>query len=288
MKYREVPAFLAGGTFLRNALGYSYREPPTLDLLALDALDSDNPWIVLAATLEHAKIGDWNHLARLSRLMDPGDDPLLVGSCFQLLGDVGARDAVRILQSFLRHESGRYVVRACQALHHVGYLWLVPSMVEAWDRLEWQDDRETVALILSEMLEEEVGPLSSCTEYSPSQYRSVVLRRYEELRSQLGSEKLPVWAGRLFGVVSLVQRMIRLLRLPQITGLSLGADFLDLREKFEASTGTECSGFFVDRQLQVPAALAILETFQKRPESRSYEEGVRYFFGQQVPFVGPA
>ncbi len=284
--YREPPGFLAG-TFRFSALGYRYSEAPPLDLMASEALDSENPWIALAAVLEHAKTGHWSLLRRVPLLMDPSQSPLLVGSCFRLLGDVGSDYAIELLQSLLRHESSTYIVHACQALHHIGYLSLVRSILQAWERLRSQDDREVVALILSEMLEEQRGPLSSCTEYTSTEYSNLVGKRSEELRSQLGAENVPVWGGRPFGVVSLVHGMIRKLKAARTYGLSLDARFLDLRERFEASTGSDCSGFFVDARLQVPVALAILQTFLRDPGSDKYQEGMRYFFGHPVPLVTP-
>ncbi len=71
------------------------------------------------------------------------------------------------------------------------------------------------------------------------------------------------------------------------TGFALYADFLDLREKFEASTGINCSGFYNNKQFQPLAATAVLEEFLESVDPQKYREGMRYFFGHPVPPLRP-
>jgi len=57
----EIPPFLIGTTSW-SFLGYFYAERPPIDLLTSNALASDNPWIALAAVLEHAKRGVFDYI----------------------------------------------------------------------------------------------------------------------------------------------------------------------------------------------------------------------------------
>ena len=288
MSNQTMPAFLAQGTFLSDGLGYFYSEPPPLDLLGPQALASSNPWIVLAAVLEHAKIGEFAPISRLVQLI-PAGDPLLSGACFQLLGDVGTQEAVHQLLLLLGHDSSVYVVNACQALHHVGHLWLIPPMLQAWDRLEHPDDRDLVTLVLSEMLEEQRGPIGDArhSECSPEELHQRVLARAEELQARLGTDNVPIWGGKVFSVVRLAHEMLSLLLSSQKTPFALYAMFLDLREKFEASTGINCSSFYKNKLFQPLAATALLEEFLESVDSKKYREGTRYFFGHPIPPLRP-
>jgi hypothetical protein len=48
----ELPSFVKMGTFTWTRSGYHYLESPGINLLAPEALASDNPWIAVAAILE--------------------------------------------------------------------------------------------------------------------------------------------------------------------------------------------------------------------------------------------
>lgn len=285
MGYKEPPQFLAGGTFISDSFGYFYSEPPPIDLLKPEALLSENPWIRVASILEHAKIGNFEYVKKLERVMIGEDHPVLVGACFQLLGDIGTKEAVRILQSMLMQENSVFVVDACQAIRHLGLLWLVPKMLEARNHLDDVDDRDTITLIFSEMLEEKAGIIASLrhSDYTQEQHNEIVMRRFAELRQKFGSEKIPAWNGEKFSVFKLAQNMYDILLSNKKTGFSLYSMFLDLRQKFEASTGINCTKFFKNQEVQILAAAAILEQFLESPEADRYEEGVRYFWGHRIP-----
>ena len=62
MTYKEPPSFLSKGTFYWDNLGFFYSDSPPINLLSKEALASEDPWIVLAATLEFAKKGEHSAL----------------------------------------------------------------------------------------------------------------------------------------------------------------------------------------------------------------------------------
>ena len=287
MENLPIPSFLSGGTFMFDALGYKYSEPPPMDLLSPTSLHHSSPWVVLAAIMERAKKGDFDHMPRLGKMIDPKGDAFLVGICFQLLGDIGTEGAVRTLLPLMTHENDEFVVDACRAAQHCGYLWLVQFIFEAWGRVKRNDDKQTLKRILSEMLEEDRGPISSPEHFAEGRYRKLVEDRLQELRSNLGTDTAPIWAGRLFSVVNLAQEMHKILTTGRYEGFSLYANFLDQRERFEASTGIDCSSFYSSGGVQVSAAKVVLAEFLNSDESKRYKDGVRYFFGHEIPVPRP-
>jgi len=176
---------------------------------------------------------------------------------------------------FLREE-------ACGAARCAGCLWLVPSMLETWRRATHQLDRDTISCMLSQLLEEESGPIAPGGDLSPSDYLEVVEKRIKEIRADLDTDGLPILAGKVFGVISLAQKMYRLTRSDEELS-TLQVLFLWLRHKFETSTGVDCSSFFKKGEFQPLSAAAILEEFLEGDGPEKYKEGVRYFFGHRIP-----
>lgn len=288
MDSSSIPGFLQG-TFLRYELGYFYSEPPPANLLSRDALASPNPWIVLAAVLERAKVGDFSGVTQVEAVFGSTQNPFVAAACLQLLGDIGTQDAVRFLLSLMGDDSSVVVREACQAAHHVGYLWLAPFMLRAWDHIDSHDERDLITLILSGMLEEGRGPIGEAqpfgSESSVEEHHQRVLTRLDQLRTRFGTENVPVWRGKVFSVGGLARDMHQLLLEGQKTGRPLTGTFLDLREKFEASTGINCSAFYEGRRFQPLATRALLEEFLGSDEGAKFEEGVRYFFGNPISSV---
>lgn len=277
----KQPPFLKG-TFFWDQLGYNYREAPSVNLLAMQALASDNPWIVIAAILEHAKAGNHAPVQRLQEWMRADIGHLLLCVCAELLGDAGTTEDLRALEKMVDEGPDHLRVAACRAAYWSGELWLVPLMLDAWNRVEWRDDRDTIAFMLSDLLEETGGPIVANEAYSASQYSELVRRRVEEIHSAIGTNRVSVWEGKIFGVTRIARRMYELLLSGRESVDDLFDSFVDYRHKFEASTGVNCSSFFRDEEFQPLAATAILEKFLENP-AEQYEEGVRYFFGHRIP-----
>jgi hypothetical protein len=276
------PPFLKG-TFFWDQLGYSYLASPPLNLLATEALDSENVWISLAGILEHAKAGNHAPLQRLQEWMRADIGHLLLCVCAELLGDAATTQDLRALENMLLEGPDHLRVAACRAAYWSGELWLVPLMIDSWNRVEWRDDRDTIAFMLSDLLEETAGPIVANEAYSASQYNELVRRRVEELHSEIGTDRVSVWEGKVFGVTQIARRMYELLLSEGESVGDLDDSFIDYRHKFEASTGINCSSFFRNEEFQPLAATAILEEFLESGQGERYEDGVRYFFGHRIP-----
>src|SRR5438105_1084737 len=97
----EFPPFLYG-TFDWRINGLHFESEPPLNLLSSGALAHANPWIVLAAVLQHAKAGKHVHVRRLAEYFNL-DEPLALSRVSLLLvGDMAAEQDLRILEQALQ------------------------------------------------------------------------------------------------------------------------------------------------------------------------------------------
>lgn len=280
--FHKKPSFL-NGTFVWKKLGYNYFEKPSVDLLTSKSLFSDNPWIVLAATLEHAKSGNFTPVADLKKLITLDSLPVLVRGCIELLGNVGTEEALQVLKSAMVEGPDWLREEACGGARSAGNLWLVPWMLEAWHHVSRHKSRENISLMLSFMLSEESYPIFYSNKYSDEEYHKIVIDRLKVLRKQINSVKVPIWRGKLFGVHSSSSRVYNMLLSEEVNASELSSLFTDFRQKFEASTGINCSSFFKEREFQPLNAAAVVEEFLSINEVEKFEEGVRYFFGHRIP-----
>lgn len=298
----KPPLFLAEGTFQWTKLGYMYSQPPSIDLMMADLLVSPDPWIVLAATFEHAKQGDFAPIRNLRKCIHEDHPFLLNRACLCLIGDAGADEALMILLDLMEQGSPSIILDACQAASQASRLWLIPSMLKAWHRARTLGDHETIGFAIADVLESYDGEMASLagkyhSTHSPSvsdrfeaeklngvqqSFGEIVEQKIEEFHQRLSDKKLPLWNGQVFGVRSLAIKMLELIQFtkgkPELSGL-----FIPFRHRFEASTGIECSRFFKNNAFQPLSATDILEAFLDNPDSQKYEEGVRYFFGHRIP-----
>jgi hypothetical protein len=277
------PSFLAKGTFLWDELGYGYSEEPPPNLLTEKALSSDDGWEALSSSLEHAKLGIFDPLARLIRFVTAHSPPFLVRGIVELLGDAGPGEALRELQGVMTHEAEWLRAEACWGAQYAGSLWLVPSIVHAWRAVKRQSAREKISCVLSQLLEERPGPISDCGGKPAQEYEGLVNGRLDELRTRLGNDRIPIWEGRTFGVRALAERKYDSLMKGDEQESALNAIFVAFRHRFEASTGTSCSSMFRNCKFQPLVATAILEDFLASAEAERYEDGVRYFFRHRIP-----
>jgi hypothetical protein len=161
-----------------------------------------------------------------------------------------------------------------------GLLWTIPVMLEIYQRTPDEDDAKAIPLLMSQVLEPRFSQFSSRDlNVTISDYRKIVLEKYNGLLEQFKSENTPLYCGELFGVKSLALRLRNGLSSSAIHAAYVARD----RHRFEAATGIDCRNFFQGYSLKVLAATAIVEEFIESRESEKYEEGVRYFFGHRIP-----
>ncbi|NJK31977.1 MAG: hypothetical protein HC927_05900 [Deltaproteobacteria bacterium] len=133
------------------------------------------------------------------------------------------------------------------------------------------------------MLEPKWGPAADYPQHDTLEeflaYEAGVNTVYAEVLTKIGDERLPVAFGEVFGVRQLVERYLE--HLGNTPWECMMQPFF--RRRFEATTGIDCSEFYVDRSFLPIVAAARLEAWLDSPDAERYEPGVRYFFGRRIP-----
>lgn len=252
-----------------------------MDLLSPDVLASDDPWIVLAGTLAHAKTGNFAPLPSIARFLNDEQNPVVVRACAELLGNVGTTDGLGVLMRGVRQGPDWLREECCGGIRRVGYLWLVPWMLEAWRHVQQPSDRESIAMMIVQVLTNKPGPIWGWNKVSEQEYERLVLERVGELAERFGYNA-PMWRGHLFGAVSAAEFMRSAMISGDLSRFAVEVLFMDFRQRFEATTGIDCSSAYKDEVFQPLSACDIVEEFLGGSFGKSFVEGQRYFFGHLV------
>ncbi len=304
MSDNEIPEFLYGSfDWLEN--GYQISASSSIDLLDASSLNSSNPWIVLAGVVERAKVRDHSSIKELRRFFHLKEPFALARTALLVVGNAGTYDDMQLLVQAIQSDDSETRRFACQAACQTGYLWLVPTMLNAWGRAISLHDHEIIGYAISDLLETESGeiaaeasiypppPLSQSMLDDPRfvkgfelreklafkkpMFPTLVQKKYDEMVKRFRTDQVVVWNGQVFDVVNFAKDFLY-----KIKSNVVGA-YIDYRQKFEASTGIDCSAFFLNSEVQRLNISATLEAFLESSEVDNYEPGARYFFGHQIP-----
>jgi hypothetical protein len=299
-----LPPFLHG-CFDWRVNGLHWAQPPPLDLLSPAALASTDPFVVLAAVVEHAKVGDHTKALDLLPFFHQHQPFALARVTLLVFADIALAADLSQLETVLRGDDIDSRAYAAEAAALSGSLALVPAMLDAWMRARSLADHETIGFAISDMLEPNIGPIAEhvgiydLTETNPpplttNQRRlqalmaefeaergspplpDLVVAEHERLCTELGGDAF-VWAGAPLDVNRLVDRFLAAVKDPERGG------FIDLRHRFEAWTGEPCQEFFRAFQPQRLEMAAVLEDFVRSGKGARYRPGQRYFFGHPIP-----
>ena len=258
-----------------TAKGY-FGVPPPPDAKQPASLAHD-PWQLWTVACHRAKQGDFALLPNLISLCKQVEDPVLAQSASYLLGDAGTAGCFSIMEQEL--DSIEYVgtiLDYCRALHFRGKLANVPLILRAYERIATDSDADVVPVWLSNLLEPEDGVLSESIQFEDLEdYLDAVRARYKQVTDELGTDQVFVYRGEVFGVQRLARYILRRVKQPFVRS--------ELRHRFEAATGIDCSPFYKRGELQPLAAAALVEEFLESPDAAKYQDGFRYFFGHRIP-----
>ena len=239
-------------------------------------------WHVYASLLERAKQGKFDEIRDLIGWHEHSDDWVLRRAYVKLLGDAGTAAVLRellenLFPRVLVHDRYDYA----EALLNWGNLSVVPALVDLYAENYEFEDAKFIPARLSQLLEEEPGPVSKFPRKGPADvvksYHLLVMDRYEELKQSLGTDNTNVFRGRKLHIVPIAEHMLN--------DLSKKRFDEEMRHKFEAMTGINCNCFYKNSKIQPLAAAAIIEKFLEGPEPSKYSEDIRYFFGHRVTSV---
>ncbi len=273
-----------------------------VDLVSEDdeELHSDphkDAWLGVQDALVRAKNGDFTTVAAMpDRYHDewPDDDPWLLGACYPLLGHAATPTCFTRMRRMVeesRLSSWDATIDFCLAIAMGDTLSAVPLLLKTYITL-WElgaGGVEMIPHLLCHNLEAEprllehpavleTGPPRSPRDMPALRdYQQLVMARYAELTERFGTDEVHVYRGELTAVVALAKRIRRDIARRKYHNIVF------LRGHFEASTGVDCRGFFERGSFQPIRAAAIVDEFLKSPYARTFEPGVRYFFGHRIP-----
>lgn len=282
-KHTQRPAFLQD-SFYWKGRGYHYSGSAPAEVLSPDGWMSHDPWIALAAILEHAKRGNYSHVSQLRKwIVDPDCDPTLVSACLGLTADAGLDTDLDFLAELILEGPTYLRIEACLAAQWSGVLWLIPFMVEAWRTFARRADRAAVEANLTNLLD----PIENEPEFFDSglnevDYKAAVDSRLSQLQDAYGSDRCSISGGMPVDMNKQVWVMRKFL-VPSGTDEWIDwSNFLIWRRKFEVYSGVDCSSFYgKNGEFQPLNAAAVLDRYMASP--LHFEVGKRYFFGNLVP-----
>lgn len=270
------------GTFIWSERGYFFASAPPLGFADhLDGAGAD-PWLVLARVLGEAKAGRFGGLSQLQAHFVGGQDPLFVRASVELLGNAATLDSRKVLLAAMRSSDAELSVEACGGACLSGDLDLIAAVVVSQRFVPRLSMREEIGLMLSLVLEEKAGPIHTWVAHPRAEYEALVLEQIEAIRRTVGST-IPIWQGRCYSVVTMVRRMLEELATAASSSFTLSVRFKIFRSRFEAATGIDCSPCFKNGKFLPLAATALLEDFMNESDWDRYQDGLRYFFGHQIP-----
>jgi len=167
-----------------------------------------------------------------------------------------------------------------QVLGYWGHLSVIPALVDLYERYYFSQDSIYVVQTLSQLLEDLPGDIQDFPEGGEAtefrEYCGRVRMQYQKLSDRLGTHDAVVFRGEVISIQHICKKMI--------DDLEVRHGFHEeMRHKFEAVTGIDCSSFYVNGSLQPLTVAAVIEQFLESPDAAKYQRGVRYFFGHRVP-----
>lgn len=237
-------------------------------------------WLELNALVAAAKRGDFRQLTRLVEQVAESHDWVRRGHYINLLGDAGDLRTLSRIRDTVLPTCNNSVMRFeyAESLCYWGSLSAVPALIKQYQEYSFSEDSWYIAEWLSRLMEEAPGELDNFPqeddEEAAEAYGRAARSRYEELKSRFGTDDVVVFRGNIVGINNICTRMLDDLRNERFHE--------EMRHKFEAWTGIDCSGFYKDEILQPLTAAAIIEDFLNSPARTKYLDGDRYFFGHRL------
>lgn len=261
-----------GGGYVHRVCTSDTGMPPSIEA---------DPLSAFAAILGHAKRGDFADIDQLFVVRDAASeiDPRLSYLATLLLGDAGtprtyARMAAEILADPIDYDR---VIDNCHALALRGLLADVPVMLAGYRSKVDVEDADVIPTFISDVLDPYPDRISEGSDRENfGAYEQLVMARYHQLSDHFGADQLLVLKGERFSPRTLVRQLLE---------RTSGAYFdLDLRRRFEAMSGLDCSVAFRDGRLQPLTMAALLERFMAEGAAAvELDENARYFFRHRLP-----
>lgn len=258
--------------------GGGYFDAPPAPLLAEFPREPEKkPWLSLAIALREAKRGDRSPLARMAALLKPDADSMFTLACAELLADAADKPTIDQMRRALAAGAPADLTFAlCSALLRRGHLCDVPLVLDVYAAHFEDEDFRYLQTQLNQLFVfwPIVSPDLSPRFPSFTACRRAVEERYAELSDKIGRDDLPIFRNDVFSVQAVAQAIIDMRHGPFFAE--------DLRYRFEASTGIDCTAFFTRGELNRDVAAATARDFLASPDAVKFEKGKLYFFGHPL------
>jgi hypothetical protein len=237
-------------------------------------------WLELDALVAAAKQGDFHKLRDLTERVASANDWVRRGQLIGLLGDAGDSRTLKHIRDTVLPTCDDSVLRLEYAyiLCYWGHLSAIPALISMYQEYSFSEDAWFIAEWLSRLMEEVPGELKKFPreddDAAAEAYCRAALSRYEELKGRFGTDDVVVFRGNVVGIGNICAQMLDDLQNKRFHE--------EMRHKFEAWTGIDCSDFYKNKKIQPLTAAAIIEDFLKSPAREKYRDGERYFFGHRL------
>ncbi|WP_143140851.1 hypothetical protein [Nannocystis exedens] len=266
--------------------GRCYFTPVLWKTLPPDVEDEVEEWRILRERFARARRGEFAALDDLLDLYPRLKGPDTRMFACNLLGDAGTDEQLEAVESFVLDDV-KYIETVCELCHSLG-LWgrlsAVEAILTAYDRNFPGQCAEGLPAYLTTMLEPEFGAAADYPRKDTLEaflaYETGVRDLWQRRLVELGGPKAYAFFGGPFSVRRVAERFLELL------GTSSYENMMKpyLRQRFEASTGIDCSDFFEKNgDLKPLTAAARLEAWLASDAPDRFEPGERYFFGHKIP-----
>lgn len=235
-------------------------------------------WSQWLAVLRAASRGEFGTLPGLFDLAESSESPVLVQSCYYLLGDAGGASIGTKLAALARTtEDFELMIECSDALSARGWLADVPLLLDLFLRNVDDSEAGIFSVLLDDVLKlgAEDFPTPSSDVQTLSAFRAAVMARYDVLVKQFGTADAAVFMGQRYSVRRMAEWLFSRLQKPHFR--------VYWTRRFEAATGVDCAQFYLKGAFQPLTAAAVIEEFLESPASDRFEENSRYFFGHRIP-----
>jgi len=242
----------------------------------LGATPEADPWGYFKAAFHRAREGDFALMPYLPDILAVTPDTPLAVCCAELIGDAGSNEVVDRVICLLKEDLP--VDRAllcCTAVYNRARLGDIPVLLDTYVRYSNHPDADIIPVWMSDLIESEDGPISEPMYFEGIEgYVSMVRSAHDELLANLATPDTKIFRGMVFGVRRLAQYILDRVRAPFVRS--------NLRHRFEASTGIDCSSLYRRGEFRPLTAAAVVEEFLESPHSNKFRDAVRYFFSHPI------
>lgn len=250
---------------------------------------SSKEWKHLRDVFKKVRSGDFSALDGLPTTYASYQDIAAQVFVRNLLGDAGTDAHLEEVVAYAR-DTTDLPEKACELCHALG-LWARLSAVEdiyaIYERNFGGQYAEGLPAYLTTMLEASFGPVARHPELDDDDaffaYEALLQDTVEKLAPVLGSTSEYALLGGPTSVRGIAEHLLR--SLDSSPRSRMMRPFL--RQRFEASTGIDCSGFFEEGSSRPLTTASILEAWLASPESENFVPKERYFFGHRIPRPQP-